>query len=101
MFKVRVLSKCLQCNGEAYLPIEECEDSNGRTYTRYMPCPTCEGSGNQPQWINLEDFARLLYQADCLHEHTSYHGSIRFIAGDVVDDIAEVCNDCGAHLDKH
>jgi hypothetical protein len=101
MLKVRVLSKCLQCNGEAYLPIEELEDSQGRTYTRYAPCPTCEGSGNQPQWINLDDFAKLLYQSDCLHEHTSYQGGMHFTAGGVWDDIKEVCDDCGVSLDKH
>ena len=39
-------------NGEAYLPLEECEDSQGRKYTRYVPCPVCEGSGNQPGWIS-------------------------------------------------
>ena len=39
-------------------------------------------------------------QAQCPHEHTSYQGSMRFIAGDVWDDIKEVCDDCGANLDK-
>lgn len=96
MFKVRVLSKCLRCNGEAYLPIEECEDSQGRTYTRHTPCPTCEGSGNQSQLVDLQDFYKMLLQAQCPHDHTSYQGSMRFSAGDVWDDIQEVCDDCGA-----
>ena len=100
MFKVRILSKCQHCAGKAYLPIEECEDSNGKTYIRYAPCPTCEGSGNQPQWINLEDFAKLLNLGGCHHEHTSFQGNMRFIEGDVWDDLAEVCDDCGANLDK-
>jgi hypothetical protein len=26
---------------------------------------------------------------------------MRFSAGDIWDDIKEVCNDCGASLDKH
>jgi hypothetical protein len=72
MFKVRVLSKCLRCNGEAYLPIDECEDSQGRTYTRYAPCLTCEGSGNQPQWVILDEFAKLLHH---LIAHLSTHSS--------------------------
>jgi hypothetical protein len=101
MFKVRILSKCSHCNGEAYLPIDECEDSQGRTYTRYTPCPTCEGSGNQPQWVSLEDFAQLLCQAQCSHVHTSMQGNIRFNAGDIWDDLTEVCDDCGTSLDKH
>jgi len=90
----------MHCNGEAYLPIEECEDSHGKTYIRYAPCPTCEGSGNQSQWVNLEDFAKLLFQAGCTHQHTSFQGNMRFIAGDVWDDLTEVCDDCGVNLDK-
>jgi DnaJ-class molecular chaperone len=101
MFKVRVLSKCQRCNGEAYLPIEECEDSQGKTYIRYSPCPTCEGSGNQAQWVNLEDLAKLIFQAGCSHQNTSFQGNRHFSAGDVWDDIHEVCNDCGASLDNH
>jgi hypothetical protein len=27
-------------------------------------------------------------------------GNIRFIAGDVWDDLTEVCDDCGVNLDK-
>ncbi len=100
MFKVRVLAKCQHCNGEAYLPIEECEDSRGKTYMRYAPCPTCDGSGNQPQWIALEDFAKLIVEAGCPHQHTSFQGGMHFDGGDVWDDIHEVCNDCGASLEN-
>ena len=101
MVKVQVLTKCEHCNGEAYLPMGEAEDSQGRTYTRYVPCPMCEGSGNEPKWISLDDFAKLVVQAHCSHDHTSYQGSMHFSAGDVWDDIQEVCNECGASLDKH
>jgi DnaJ-class molecular chaperone len=101
MIKVQVLTRCEHCNGEAYMPISEAEDSQGHKYTRYVPCPECDGSGNAPKWITLEDFAKLLLQAQCPHEHTSYQGSMRFSAGDVWDDIQEVCNDCGASLDQH
>ena len=101
MIKVHILSTCANCNGDAYLPCGESEDADGRKYTRYTPCPMCEGSGNQPRWVSLEDFARLLQQTLCPHEHTSYQGNMRFVAGDVLDDIAEVCDDCGAHLDNH
>jgi len=99
MIKVQVLMQCKHCNGEAYLPMGEAEDCQGHKYTRHIPCSMCEGSGNEPKWINLDDFAKLLVQAQCPHGHTSYQGSMRFNAGDVWDDITEVCDDCGAKLD--
>ena len=33
MIKVQVLTQCKHCNGEAYLPMGEALDSQGRTYT--------------------------------------------------------------------
>ena len=100
MLKVQILDTCSHCNGKAYQPIDEAEDSQGRKYTRHVPCPICEGSGNEPKWVNLEDFAKLMKQALCPHEHTTYQGSMHFSAGDVWDDIQEVCDDCGANLDQ-
>ena len=100
MLKVHILNKCEHCQGQAYLPNGEGEDYKGRKYTRFAPCPMCEGSGNQAGWITLEEFATLLRQAQCPHEHTSYQGSYHFTAGDVWDNVTEVCNDCGANLDK-
>lgn len=49
--------------------------------------------------ICLEVFTRLLVQQHCPHEHTAYQGSFHFTAGDVWDDIVEVCTDCGARLE--
>ena len=99
MIKVQVLTQCEHCSGDAYLPMGEAEDCQGHTYTRHVPCPMCAGSGNEPKWIGLDDFAKLLVQAQCLHEHTSYQGSMRFSAGEVGDDIQEACDDCGAKLE--
>ncbi len=31
MLKVRILSRCLRCNGEVYLPIDEDEDCQDRS----------------------------------------------------------------------
>ena len=98
MIKVQILTKCDDCNGEAYLPIGEVEDYKGRKYTRYVPCSNCEGSGKACKWISLEEFAILLRQALCTHENAMLQGSHHFSAGDVWDDIVEVCDDCGAHL---
>jgi integrase len=79
MFKVHILDICSHCNGKVYQPIVEAEDCKGHKYTRYVPCPICEGSGNEPKWVDLEEFAKLLRQAVCRYVHTSYQGSMRSI----------------------
>jgi len=99
MLKVHILSICSHCNGEAYLPVSEAIDCQGHKYVRHVPCPVCEGSGNEPKWIDLQNFAILMQQALCPHDHATYHGSMHVNAGDVWDDIQEVCDDCGANLD--
>ena len=58
--KVHILDKCPHCNGRAMLPVGEGKDYKGRTYTRYAPCPDCDGSGNTARWVSLEEFAGLL-----------------------------------------
>jgi hypothetical protein len=78
MLKVQVLALCSHCNGKSYLPMGEVEDFHGHTYTRHIPCPYCEGSGNEPKWIDLLDFAILMQYAVCPHNHTSFQGNIRF-----------------------
>lgn len=100
MLKVQILALCSHCNGKAYLPMGDAEDCQGHTYTRHIPCPYCEGSGNEPKWIDIADFAKLMQEETCPHEHTSFHGNMHFSTGDVWDDIHEVCDDCGANLDR-
>jgi hypothetical protein len=100
MLKVRILATCSHCHGEAYQPVGRAEDGQGHTYIRHIPCPACEGSGNEPKWIDLQDFAKLMRQAVCPHDHTSFQGNMHFNTGDVWDDIHEVCDDCGANLDR-
>jgi hypothetical protein len=39
-------------------------------------------------------------QARCLHLHTSFRGGVHFVAGEFWDDLTEVCDDCGANLDR-
>ena len=98
MSKVHILTKCEHCSGQAMLPIGEEPDHLGRVYMRYRPCPYCQGSGNQTKWVTLKDFAEMLEAVKCQHEHVSSRGSFHFSAGDVWDDIVEVCDDCGAAL---
>ena len=100
MLKVHILTTCQHCNGQAYLPNGEGEDYKGRKYTRYVPCPMCQGEGQRPKWVGLAEFAEMLAQAQCSHEQVSCQGSMRFSEGEVWDDIQEVCSDCGAHLDQ-
>lgn len=100
MIKVQVLTTCAHCSGQAYLPIGEFTDHMGRSYMRHSPCPMCDGSGQRTAWIPIETFARLLAQAACQHVHTSHNGGFHFSGGDVWDDLIEVCDDCGANLDR-
>ena len=100
MTKVQILTTCPSCNGQAYLPLCQAEDYQGRGYTRYTTCSQCEGSGLAPKWITLKEFATLLLQEQCPHKHTSFNGGFHFSAGDVWDNIQEVCDDCGASLDN-
>lgn len=39
------------------------------------------------------------FQAQCPHNHTSTWGGYYLDAGDVWDDVIQVCDDCGAILD--
>ena len=99
MTEIDIRIACTNCRGEAYIRIGEAESYSGEKYPRYQPCPVCQGSGLQSKHISLEEFAILLRQVQCKHEHTTFQGSMRFVAGDVDDDITEVCIDCGAILD--
>ena len=94
--KVRVLDKCPHCNGQAYLPAGEGVDNKGNPYTRYLPCPHCEGTGIAGRWVELVDFALML--AKCPHKHVSRSGGFHFSAGEVWDDVRETCSDCGEVL---
>ncbi len=98
MIKVKILTRCTHCNGAAHQPCGEEEDYKGESYTLHRPCPQCQGSGNQGQYIGLVELGILLQDAQCPHEHTSYNGGMHFTAGDVWDDIEEVCDDCGVKL---
>jgi len=97
--KVHILTQCERCKGDGYLPIGQALSSNGKPYIRHEPCPLCDGSGTQPKWIDLEEFAELLKQETCPHPLTTHHGGFHFTAGEVWDDIVEVCSDCGKVLD--
>jgi hypothetical protein len=68
-------------------------------YQRYLPCPTCNGSGQSGKWITLLEFQKLLKELECPHEHVTQIGGFHFSAGEVWDDIEEVCSDCGEVLD--
>ena len=100
MIKVQILTRCEHCHGQAYLPIGEAQDYQGNPFTRYSPCPMCNGSGQSAKWVELAEFTRLLVQAECKHQHTSFSGGMHLSAGDVWDDIQEICDDCGTNLDK-
>ena len=98
MIKVRILDTCPHCNGQAYIPVGEDTDYKGEKYIRHKPCPYCEGSGMAGKWVELAEFVLLIDQAKCPHKHVSRSGGFHFSAGEVWDDIQEVCDDCGEKL---
>ncbi len=80
------------------MPAGEAESYTGEKYIRHKPCPNCQGSAKQTKWVTLTEFALMLEAVKCQHEHTSCRGAFHFSAGDVWDDVVEVCDDCGATL---
>jgi hypothetical protein len=60
MLKVQIQATCLHCTVKAFLPMGEDEDCQGHKYICHIPCPFCDGTGNKPKWIALEDFAKLM-----------------------------------------
>jgi hypothetical protein len=99
MIKINILIQCDHCQGAAYLPIREAVCCNGERYIQHAPCPDCNGSGKQMKWVSLKELVPLLEDARCRHKHTSFHGGLHYIDGDVWDDVVEVCDDCGENLD--
>jgi hypothetical protein len=51
------------------------------------------------KWVELLEFQLMLDQAKCPHKHVSRSGGFHFSAGEVWDDIRDVCDDCGEILD--
>ena len=99
MLQVQILDVCPYCEGVSMVFVGMDEDYRGQPFERYRPCAMCHGSGEYPRWVPLSEFAELVRQALCPHEHTSTQGRMHFSAGDVWDDIQAVCDDCGAKLD--
>ena len=98
--KVRILSKCKKCDGQAYLPVREDLDFKGEKYMRYLPCSECEGTGMAGRWVDLTEFALLLDQSKCPHEHVTRTGGWHYSNGECWDDISpEICSDCGQVLE--
>lgn len=97
--KVKILSFCQDCAGQSFLPSCMGVDSRGVEYQRYLPCPTCKGSGKTGKWITLPEFHKLLKELECPHAHVTQVGGFHFSAGSVDDDLQDVCIDCGEVLD--
>jgi hypothetical protein len=60
MVKVQILVTCEACQGKAYIPKGEAVASNGEPYTQFKPCPNCQGSGQQANWVSLQELLQLL-----------------------------------------
>lgn len=99
MLKVQILDHCSYRDGKANLPVDKATYAKGEPFARYTPCQMCEGTGEGGKWVSLTDFLEMLKQTHFRHEHTSYRDGVHFSAGNVWDDIEEVCDDCGSKLD--
>lgn len=65
MDKIQILTTCHVCLGAAYLPTQEVMSSaDGHTYVRHVPCTACQGSGKEARWIDIRDFADLLFKQE-------------------------------------
>ena len=56
-------------------------------------CPFCQDSVCSATRITLEQLIMLLQAIQCPHAHTSFQGGFHFTAGDVWDDVVEVCDE--------
>lgn len=100
MAKIHLLVPCTHCQGQAYLPAGQGINCQGEAYTRYQPCPVCQGSGEMPFWADLRTLLQLLRQEACPHERTSLYGTYHFSGGELWDDLTEICDDCGQNLSQ-
>ena len=62
--KIHILDTCSTCQGRAYIPVGEAFSYTGERYLRHKPCQTCEGSGKQTRWIDLEQLVDLIADLD-------------------------------------
>ena len=99
VIKIRVLLKCENCQGQAYLPVGDTEDYLGRKYIRYKPCPHCQGAGMVGKWADFAEVQQLLEQSECPHEHVSMEGSFQNTPLGPTDDVHDYCIRCGKVLD--
>jgi len=60
MEKVHISTTCEYCHGLCRLPDGQDVDWQGQPFTRYKPCPVCQGGGRQGKWVTLEEFAHML-----------------------------------------
>ena len=49
MYKVQILDRCPQCNGEAMVFVGMDYYHDGKPFDRYRPCCGCFGSGKKPR----------------------------------------------------
>ena len=48
----------------------EAESYSGEKYTRFKPCPCCDGSGKRTKWVDMKTFAELLEKATAFEPDT-------------------------------
>lgn len=63
MIKVQIQKRCVPCHGEAYVYVGKFIDADGQEYPRYLPCTSCDGTGEMVEWIDLKEFHEMLDRA--------------------------------------
>ena len=58
---VPLKTTCQACQGEKYLPTGETFYLAGRWHSRMAKCEACDGSGKEIRWVDMQDFANMLF----------------------------------------
>jgi DnaJ-class molecular chaperone len=68
--KILILTTCQACSGQAYVPVSEETTCNGVKYILHRRCFSCQGSGKQTRWIDIQEFAIML-RASAVEEQSA------------------------------
>jgi len=60
MNQIPIKTACRSCQGGGYVQSEETFVLAGRTHHRFVRCASCEGSGKELCWIELEELVMMV-----------------------------------------
>ena len=74
MNEIPVKTVCRSCQGGAYVPSEETFVLAGRIHHRFVRCASCEGTGKELRWVELEELV-MMVRAIAAEEKQQVEGS--------------------------